>query len=79
MTQNPTTRPTLTVRIEENGSCTVEGPISDKVLSYGMLEMARDAILEFHQRAAAQRAAKGPSPIVLGRVVPDALNNGKRS
>lgn len=31
----------------ETGQCQVSGPIDNKLLAYGMLEMARDAIASF--------------------------------
>jgi len=35
---------TLTISFEPGGPVNVSGPIADKILCYGMLEMARDAI-----------------------------------
>jgi hypothetical protein len=37
-------RAQLTITIEDDGRINVNGPINDKLLSYGMLECARDAI-----------------------------------
>lgn len=42
--------PELTIRVNPNGSVTVHGPINDKILAYGMLEAARDAIFEHSMR-----------------------------
>ena len=37
----------LTINLMDDGQITVSGPIQDKVLSYGLLEMARDLIQHF--------------------------------
>ena len=34
----------LTVTLTDNGRVTVSGPINNKILAYGMLEAAKDAI-----------------------------------
>lgn len=41
---------TLTIRIMPDLSCQVQGPINDKILSYGMIESAKDVIREYHLR-----------------------------
>lgn len=67
-----TALPLLTIQLNTNGTVTVNGPITDKVLSYGMLELAKDAISEYHRRRVEQQ-----SPIVLSRQIrPDLLNGG---
>lgn len=40
-------RAKLEIVFEDNGQITVNGPLEDKILAYGMLEAARDAIQEF--------------------------------
>ena len=47
---------TLVIELLDNGSVTVTGPIGNKMLSYGMLKMAEDAIRDY--------AAKNQSVIV---------------
>ncbi len=42
----------LIITIEDDGSCNVNGPIKEKMIAYGMLEAAKDAIQEFHQNKA---------------------------
>ena len=46
----------------------VTGPLHDKVLCYGLLEAARDAICEFH--------LKNASPVLGGVVVPPVKGRG---
>ena len=38
----------LTITLLQDQTIKVEGPISDKFISYGMLESAKDAIFETH-------------------------------
>lgn len=38
----------LTISVNTNGSVRVEGPVHEKILCYGMLEAAKDAIKEHH-------------------------------
>ena len=40
-------QPTLTITLNADGSVAVSGPLPDRVLCYGMLEAARDAIRDF--------------------------------
>jgi hypothetical protein len=47
----------MTITIEDNGTINVTGPIQDKILAYGMLESAKDAVREFLAR---QAAGDGP-------------------
>lgn len=51
MNQPP--RAQLLITLQADGSVQVQGPINDKVLCYGLLECARDAIQEAAARAAA--------------------------
>ena len=40
---------TLTITMDENGGVSCGGPIQDKVLCYGLLESAKDAIKSWHE------------------------------
>ena len=39
---------TLTITRMENGQVSLQGPISDQLLCYGLLEVARDAVKQFN-------------------------------
>jgi len=43
-------RPWINIIVNENGGLAVNGSINDKVLAYGLLESARDAIKAHHDR-----------------------------
>jgi hypothetical protein len=45
-------RAQLVIQITVDGQIQVHGPIQDKMLCYGLLECARDAIREFDAKAA---------------------------
>jgi len=51
---------TMTIEIDDAGQLSVNGPIADKALCYSMLELARDAVKDFHDEAA-KRAIVAPS------------------
>lgn len=40
----------LTIIMNPDGTIRVDGPINNKVLSYGMLDLAKDAIFEHHMK-----------------------------
>lgn len=42
----------LLIEMDENRQILISGPIQDKILSYGLLEAARDAIKDFHDKQA---------------------------
>jgi hypothetical protein len=65
----------LLIEMNEQNQITVNGPINNKMLCYGMLDCARDAIKDF-----ADNAAKGPH-IALAQPgdVPDALRDRRLS
>jgi hypothetical protein len=41
----------LLIEMNEQGQITINGPVNQKMLCYGMLEFARDAIKEFNDKA----------------------------
>lgn len=49
---------TLTVILEADGRIGVTGPIDNKVLCYGMLELARQAIQAYEPKIQAPNAGK---------------------
>lgn len=40
--------PRLVIQLMADGGVSIVGPIKDKILSYGMLESAKEAIQEYH-------------------------------
>lgn len=58
----PSALPRLVIEVVGSGAINVSGPIHDKILSYGLLEMAKDAIRDMHQQAARQQAARSVIP-----------------
>lgn len=42
----------LTITLNERGQINVQGPIQNKLMCYGLLELAKDAIAEFHVQQA---------------------------
>ena len=40
----------LKIVMDESGQINVSGPIDNKVLAYGLLEVAKDAIFQQHQQ-----------------------------
>lgn len=56
----------LTIILDtDSGQTAVSGPIDNQVLAYGMLEVARDAIMERKQKADAQVIQMPQSGIVM--------------
>lgn len=53
----------LVITIEDNGAVNVQGPIKDKLRAYGMLEVAKDAINEFHAQQAARVTVPTPAEV----------------
>jgi len=39
----------IALTIDENGKPNLEGPIDNKVLCYGLLELAKDVLNEYHR------------------------------
>lgn len=50
---DPKPRAQLLITLTAEGGVNVQGPITDKVLCYGLLECARDAIRDFAEKQAA--------------------------
>lgn len=62
----------LIITLEESGQVGINGPINDKVLCYGLLDCAKDAIKEYNDRLAKERSGiaivpAGAVPIRNGR------------
>lgn len=57
----------LVITIEDNDQTNVSGPINDKLLCYGMLEVARDAIQSHHAKVALRQS------VVPAAMPPEAL------
>ena len=56
----------LVITLKGVAGVEVHGPIADKVLCYGMLEMAKDAIREFKPPVGGLTIAKGVPPSLNG-------------
>ncbi len=56
------TTPKLLIEVQPDGSVNVSGPLTDKILCYGMLEAARDAIRDYK---ADQRIMAAPPSLVI--------------
>ncbi len=41
---NPNEKARMTISLLDNGNVTVTGPLDDKILSYGMLEIAKQIV-----------------------------------
>lgn len=53
----------LKITIDDAGQLNVNGPIANKMMCYGMLEVAKDAIRETHERnQRLVQPASGPLP-----------------
>lgn len=49
-----------------NGQLKISGPIQDKMLCYGMLELAKDAIRDMHAKAAEGPKIETAPPAIAG-------------
>ena len=58
----------LLIMMDEAGNIGIEGPIEQKMLCYGLLDCARDAIKDYNDKAAAQN---GRIAIARPGAVPD--------
>lgn len=43
-------KPTLTIVLEGPNAVSVSGPLKDRIISYGMLDLARDLISDMHRK-----------------------------
>lgn len=50
----------LEITLDDKGSINVQGPIDNKLLAYGLLEAAHDAIQDHNAARAAQAAGRSP-------------------
>jgi len=48
----------ITVRLDETGNISVDGPLDNKILCYGLLEAAKDAIKAFEPKKIIQPVMK---------------------
>ena len=62
----------LVIQLTPTGQVSVSGPIANRTLCYGMLEMARDAIHAYDPA----KQMEQPS-IVLARAMPNLNGNGR--
>lgn len=58
---------TLTITMTDAGEVGVVGPIENQVLCYGLLEVARDIVLDHSKKKAEQRIV-APGPVGLSLV-----------
>lgn len=59
----------LVITVEDDGRVQVSGPIDNKMVAYGLLEVARDAINDY---------AKGHSKLVVPTVLNGLHSNGHK-
>lgn len=50
----------LQIIVTPQGQCSVNGAIQNKMIAFGLLEVAKDAINEFHRRA---QTSSGVEPV----------------
>lgn len=56
--------PTIVITFDPaNGSISVNGAIENKLLAFGLLELAKEAITKHHEEAMARIQAPGPSAV----------------
>lgn len=58
----------LIITLNDDGQIGVNAPLQDKVLCYGLLEVARDAIQKYHEQQPQKRSSLVAVP--PGTVVP---------
>lgn len=46
----------LTIMLMDNGSITINGPIHDLILCYGLIERGRDALRTYHAKQAKNKS-----------------------
>ena len=59
--QQPEATATLTITMTTAGQVSVNGPIENRLLCYGLLEIARDTIVEFNKKSGAKILVPPPS------------------
>jgi len=47
--------PPLVIRLNDDGNVAVEGPIDNKLIALGLLEVAKDAIIKHHDKQTSER------------------------
>ncbi len=62
-------RPKLIIEIQDDGSVRVDGCVNDKILAYGMLDAARDAIRD--------HIAKNTRRVMPVSLMPEITNGGR--
>lgn len=60
---------TITITLEQNGNVNMQGPIQDKILCYGLIEAAREAISAWH-------AAQPKHGLALAKSIPPLNGSG---
>ena len=55
----------ITIRLDENRQVQVNGPIDDQLVMFGLLELAKQAVVE-HARAQRVQTARLPELVRLG-------------
>lgn len=55
----------LTITINEQGQLNVSGPINNKLLAYGMLELAKECVAEHHRQQASGIVMPEPGDVRL--------------
>jgi hypothetical protein len=61
----------LTITLDDNAEISVQGPIGNKLICYSMLELARDAIKDHHDRA--RRVMDPPRIAIVGAMPGETL------
>lgn len=56
---------TLTITVDDQGKMNVTGPIGNKLLAFGMLELAKDCIVKHHEQEEMKRAMNSIQPGTL--------------
>ena len=74
--QQPQIIATMTITVDSLGNVQCNGPIQNRMLCYGMLEIARDIVWDYAQQAA-NRKVQPPSDQELAALA--AVNRNKRS
>lgn len=70
----PEIRATLTITLNAAGEIGLQGPIGDRLLCYGLLEIAKDLIRQQGEKAKAPLITTAPAGVL--RVLPRAPEGG---